>query len=415
VAQRLHYGAQDLGLFRKNPGDHESSVAPVIDAVVVDAVVDAVVAGVPVDFAVPGRLRPFVLLFVAFSGAGLSISNGLLLQSVSVALSSKSAKNRVNTANNQITSVTTTIDKLNADATLKTREGRSLEVIQISVGETRISTSAPAAPSKKIPRFLVQGGLHGNEKLPPKFILWLATRVARGESALNHLPLDRFDIDFLPAANPDGGEANTRANKAGVNLNRNFGVLWGISRENPGTTSFSEPETRAIKSLFEKRGYTATVDVHGYIKWLVAPSQPQMMADESLVNETRTARYKSWIQSLTKIAGFLGGYQMQTAGGLGDGGAFEDWAFWKADAFSFCLELASAERFNSSASQEEAGTAGFSGFQPASTIRGFARKFRAENTTDSFLTYEHAIFMAFSEAATASTISPSKMVSKIGE
>jgi hypothetical protein len=30
---------------------------------------------------------------------------------------------------------------------------------------------------------------------------------------------------------------------------------------------------------------------------------------------------------------------LKTAGSLGDGGAFEDWAFWDARAWSACVEL----------------------------------------------------------------------------
>jgi hypothetical protein len=32
-------------------------------------------------------------------------------------------------------------------------------------------------------------------------------------------------------------------------------------------------------------------------------------------------------------------YQIKTAGELGDGGAFEDWAFWGAGVPAFCLEM----------------------------------------------------------------------------
>src|SRR5690606_19363421 len=111
-------------------------------------------------------------------------------------------------------------------------------------------------------RFLVQGGLHGNEKLASAFVLWLAQRFAAGESLLNQLQVEGAAFDFLPYANPDGAHAHSRYNARGVNLNRNFGVLWGLTRENPGKDSFSEPETRAIRYLFQESRYTAAVDVH---------------------------------------------------------------------------------------------------------------------------------------------------------
>jgi len=334
-----------------------------------------------VGFAISSRLRQCAVFLATISGLSASLLTGPLLPPASLSFSLRAAS-------------TTTVDQMMSDPSLRTHEGRSLEVIQVRVGESRKRTDATPH------RFLVQGGLHGNERLTPKFILWLAQRVARGESALNHLPLRGYDIDFLPSANPDGFAANTRANKAGINLNRNFGVLWGVSRENPGSSSFSEPETKAIQALFTKRKYTATVDVHGYIKWIVAPSHPQLIAGESAVSPEKASRYSSWMRTLGQIAEFLGGYKLHTAGGLGDGGAFEDWAFWKADAFSFCLELASSERFANAPT--EGSLTPFGALHPIKALRNLTGKLTNGNSADSFLKYEHAIFIAFSEAIAAS-------------
>jgi len=302
-------------------------------------------------------------------------------------------------------SVMTTIDRLTANSRLRSLEGRSIDLIQVRIGDSSHQTSGKSAEATT--RFLIQGGLHGDEKLPQKFVLWLASRVARGESALNHLPLDRYDIDFIPTANPDGDAANTRSNKAGINLNRNFGVLWGYSRENPGQESFSEPETKALEALFQKRTYAAAVDIHGYIKWLVAPSAPNYIGSDLDLGSARVSRYKKWIQTLSRITDFLGGgYKLQTAGSLGDGGAFEDWAFWKAGAFSFCLELASAERFSevgySSSTPAFKAFAPFANFSKLTALRSSGDGSGGKNSIDHFQTYEHAIFMAFSEAISGS-------------
>lgn len=188
-------------------------------------------------------------------------------------------------------------------------------------------------------RLLVQGGLHGNEFLASDFVLWLADRTARGESLLN-LVKD-YSVDFAPYANPDGTFLANRLNGRQVNLNRNFEVFWGESKEQPGAYAFSEVETRAIKALFEKRNYDVAVDVHGFVNWFVSPSQPKYMAEK--LSPARKIQYDQWTQILKNR--LPKDYEFHTAKDLGDGGAFEDWAYWKKGAFAFCFELSTRERF----------------------------------------------------------------------
>jgi hypothetical protein len=197
------------------------------------------------------------------------------------------------------------------------------------------------------PRFLVQGGLHGNELLGSEFVVWLAKRFAAGESLLNTLNRGKVSFDFVPYANPDGTIQFTRYNGNKINLNRNFGTLWGVTRENPGATPFSEVETKAIQRLLQSRDYTGTIDVHGYTNWVVIPTSPRDEAHGSKLTATsRFKLYDQWAAFIQKeTASRLPGYEVKTAGGLGDGGAFEDYAFWGAGTPSACLELFSSDRF----------------------------------------------------------------------
>lgn len=226
------------------------------------------------------------------------------------------------------------------DPSLLSNSGRPLRLIRFE--------SPQSASMEKPFRFLIQAGLHGNETLTSTFVIWLVRRFQNGQSALNTLPAHEISIDFLPFANPDGAADLSRYNAKGVNLNRNFGVLWGLTRENPGSASFSEPETRAIQRLFEKRNYTAAVDVHGYINWIVAPSDPstlQARRSNFVPTAAQATRYAAWKTAIIGEMTHLGRYELKTAGELGDGGAFEDWAFWKMGTLAFCLELSSIQRF----------------------------------------------------------------------
>ena len=190
--------------------------------------------------------------------------------------------------------------------------------------------------------FLVQGGLHGNEKLSSTFVLWLAQRFQRGLSALNRLPFRRITLDFLPTTNPDGARIGNRYNARGVNLNRNFDVLWGLSRENPGEKAFSEKETKSIEAMMTTFKYDAAVDIHGYIHWLVAPSSPLALPQPTDPGAER--RWQTWLAIISKQLKNLPGYKLKTAAQLGDGGAFEDWAFWRHHVPAFCLEMSHRTR-----------------------------------------------------------------------
>jgi hypothetical protein len=232
------------------------------------------------------------------------------------------------------------ISEISNNKNLRSANGQKIDVYQFSaLDKSGDKTEAEFS-------FLIQGGIHGNEQLTPRFVRWLTKRYARGTSLLNQFPREKVAFDFVPVANPDGVKAANRYNANEVNLNRNFGILWGISQENPGKNKFSEPETKSIKYLFSKKKYTSAVDVHGYTNWIVAPTSPEkLISMGGKVDLKKAAKYKAWIDAINEEMNLLPGYTLKTAGGLGDGGAFEDWAFWSEGTFSYCLELKSKSRF----------------------------------------------------------------------
>ena len=163
---------------------------------------------------------------------------------------------------------------------------------------------------------MVVGGTHSRELMNPDAIIELAVDLLvshkngsditygnRTWSAAEiRLILETLDLWLVPCMNPDGREyvmnidtlwrKNRRDNPGtacdGVDLNRNFDVLWGVTQGQTscaqcsdvycGPAAFSEPETRNIRSVLDTRRVDCFVDVHSYSElvlwpWGHAPSQ----------------------------------------------------------------------------------------------------------------------------------------------
>ncbi|HET8741253.1 MAG TPA: M14 family zinc carboxypeptidase [Gaiella sp.] len=163
---------------------------------------------------------------------------------------------------------------------------------------------------------MVVGGTHSRELMNPDAIVELAvdlfvshvngSDVTYGNrtwsAAEIKLILETLDLWLVPCMNPDGREyvmnvdnlwrKNRRDNPGtscdGVDLNRNFDVVWGVTQGQTscaqcsevfcGPQAFSEPETRNIRSVLDTRRVDCFVDVHSYSElvlwpWGHAPSQ----------------------------------------------------------------------------------------------------------------------------------------------
>lgn len=106
------------------------------------------------------------------------------------------------------------------------------------------------------------------------------------------------EIYFIPCINPDGYEYNRQTNPSGggmwrknrrqngdgsygVDLNRNFGYMWGINNTGSsgtpssetyrGTAPFSEPETQAIRDITNSKNFKTTLNYHTYSNLLLYP------------------------------------------------------------------------------------------------------------------------------------------------
>jgi carboxypeptidase T len=168
-----------------------------------------------------------------------------------------------------------------------TWEGRNIYALEITNN-----------PDQEIlrPRSLLIGCHHAREWISVEVPYLLAVHLCENytEDERIRILLDSSEIWIIPLLNPDGLEysiyfyrywrKNRRHNadgSFGVDLNRNYGYKWGISDNgssgNPnsgvyrGESAFSEPESRAVRDLFQLYRFEALVSYHNYTQIIIFP------------------------------------------------------------------------------------------------------------------------------------------------
>ncbi|MFH1100443.1 MAG: M14 family zinc carboxypeptidase [Methanobacteriota archaeon] len=135
------------------------------------------------------------------------------------------------------------------------------------------------------PEFRIIGAHHGNEKMAaevPLEMCWYLTQNYGSVPLVTHL-VDEREIWIIPIMNVDGHVANSRYNSNGVDLNRDYGYVWG-----PGWTSpspYSQPETRAIRNHAFNSTFGLSLSFHcsGDICNYVWNYKPEHTVDDALV------------------------------------------------------------------------------------------------------------------------------------
>jgi len=236
----------------------------------------------------------------------------------------------------------------------KTWEGRDILAMRV--------TDNPELEEADEPDILIMGGHHARE-LPsvevPVFIMSHILSNYATDSGIRDL-VDANDIWFVPLVNPDGREyalgtdpawrKNRRPIDAngdgtvdgtGVDLNRNYGHLWGqegVSTDPQssiycGPSAFSENETMAIKTLAETVGFSVSLSYHTYGQVIYYPWN----------NGIDTASPRGHIlEAIAEDIGHLTGYTpMQGIDAYPTTGDSDDWLYADAGCLPFTVELGS--------------------------------------------------------------------------
>ncbi|MBN1797401.1 MAG: hypothetical protein JW822_02420 [Spirochaetales bacterium] len=168
-----------------------------------------------------------------------------------------------------------------------TAEGRTIWALHIG---------SDKYPQSHKPALLFTGLVHSDEWISLPVILYLVhkfTSTYEYDQDIQHI-MDRASLWFIPVVNPDGyvysrsGDRNWRKNRArygnsfsGVDINRNFDVMWDIkggfskdpaSRFYRGPSPASEPETKALQELAARVHFQAAVDFHSFGQYILYPN-----------------------------------------------------------------------------------------------------------------------------------------------
>ncbi len=122
------------------------------------------------------------------------------------------------------------------------------------------------------PAMQFEGNIHGDEK-----IAW-AVNFSMLSYLIENYPTDTFvqrlvdtrEIAIAPLVNPDGYVASTRYNARGVDLNRNWGWMWGNAYA-CGNDFFSENETSYFMEYFWRYPFTTYAGYHAGTLFLSEP------------------------------------------------------------------------------------------------------------------------------------------------
>ncbi len=221
----------------------------------------------------------------------------------------------------------------------RSHEGRAIRAIEVSRGGA-------------IP-IVIDGGHHAREWLSVMVPACIADRLARAEDPRVDRVLRSVRFVIAPLVNPDGyayswtTDRYWRKNRHGdgVDLGRNYSVGWGgagssgdpRSPNYRGEYAFSEPEARALRTLFDAEHVAAHVDIHAYSQVIVYPWSHQRA-------EPKDAKAFAAIAERMRaaIAGTHGvAYDVRPGSTLqrGAGGTAGDWSYGERGALSFLVEL----------------------------------------------------------------------------
>jgi len=173
----------------------------------------------------------------------------------------------------------------------QTIEGRDIWAVKIS--------DNPGIDEDE-PEILYTAAIHAREVITPEVLFYFMDYLTQNYGSDPEVTdlVDNRELWFILVVNPDGyyhneviepnGGGMWRKNRRnngdgtyGVDLNRNYGYMWGFDNEGSspntgdptyrGTAAFSEPETQALRDFAIAREFVITIYYHSYSNLILWP------------------------------------------------------------------------------------------------------------------------------------------------
>lgn len=244
-----------------------------------------------------------------------------------------------------------------------TEQGRSIWGIKISDNPNMVENE---------PRVLFDALIHAREPISGMTVLYYMYYLLENYGTNPEVTylVDNREIYIVPVFNPDGYEYNRQTNpngggmwrknrrnngdgSYGVDLNRNFGYMWGYdnvgSSNTPssetyrGPSAFSEPETQVIRNLAEPRNFKTYINYHSYNNSMIYPW--------GYINQVTpdNATFVEFTSYMSRYNGFDYGTSYQTLG-YNSNGTARDYMYGeqttKGKAYGYTFEVgASSDGF----------------------------------------------------------------------
>jgi len=112
------------------------------------------------------------------------------------------------------------------------------------------------------PEVRICGVHHGNEYMGAELSLLLAQYLTQNYATNTTVTtlVDNREIWIIPMVNPDGREMSTRYNANGVDLNRDYGYMWG--GQSGSASPFSQVETQVIRANALENPFVLSLSYH---------------------------------------------------------------------------------------------------------------------------------------------------------
>lgn len=122
------------------------------------------------------------------------------------------------------------------------------------------------------PALHLEGNIHGDEKIAWGVNFCMITYLAANYATdtLVQRLVNTREIWIAPLVNPDGYYNSSRYNGRGVDLNRNWGWMWG-NEYNCGSDYMSENEARAFVAHFWRHPFVIYASYHAGTKYISEP------------------------------------------------------------------------------------------------------------------------------------------------